>query len=204
MNQRGSIGIYLLFSIAIAAAAGYGVYRFMRDHKDAWASNKDDDAATTKQASAPAPKPTSMPAPAPAPVPEVVEAEPAIDPMSEAMKLAESRIVEPVLDAATDESPVFGTPGISGGIERGSVERRFKPRAAMLQRCWERSDAGAGSIHVSLRVEPDGKVSHIALSGGFDGLDDGFQACVMSALSFTFSATKDGNPAAVVQPIAFR
>lgn len=199
MNQRGSIGIYLLFSLVISIAAGYGVYRVIRDHKDAFAS-KNDDAPTTKQAAAPAPRPAAVPAP-PIEVPEAMPPEPAIDPMSAAMELAESRAVDATIDQASDESPVFGTPGISGAIERGSVERRFKPRAAILQHCWERSDAGAGSLRVAMQVAPDGKVSHMTLSGGWD---DGFQACVMSALTFSFSATKDGNPAAVVQPIAFR
>jgi hypothetical protein len=199
MNQRGSIGIYLLFSIAISAAAGYGVYRFMRDHKDAFASTNDDDAATTQQASAPTPKPAV--APTPAAEPEVIEPELPSDPMKAAMLLAESRAVNPNTEATMEESPVFGIPGIEGGIERGSVERRFKPRAAILQRCYERSGGEPGQVRVKLQVEPDGKLSHIELSAGWD---DGFQACVMSALNFQFSATKDGNPAAVVQPIAFR
>jgi hypothetical protein len=203
VSQRGGVGLYLLFSIVISIAAGYGVYHFMKQHPDAFASpNKsDDESATSKPGKSSATNPS---VPAPTPTPPVEEAipvpEPAVDPMAAAMTLAESNAENPTPSDA-DVSPVFGTAGISGGIERGAVERRFKPRAAILQRCFERSSSEPGVLRVSMEVTRDGKVSKLTLSPGWD---DGFQACVTSALNFTFSATKDGNPAAVVQPIAFR
>ena len=200
MNQRGSIGIYLMCSIVVSVAAGYGVYHWIKEHPDAFKKSDDEPAATTttKQATPTTPK-VAVPAP-PIDEPEAPTPAEEVDPMVVAMQIAEAHAVDPVPTEA-DESPVLGTPGISGGIERGAVERRFKPRAGILQRCFQRSGSEPGNVHVSMQVEPDGKISHLKLSAGWDA---GFEACVVSALNFTFSATKDGNPAAVVQPIAFR
>ncbi|HTL31661.1 MAG TPA: hypothetical protein VL326_00975 [Kofleriaceae bacterium] len=188
-----------MFSIAVSVAAGYGVYHWIKEHPDTFKKSDDEPAATTTTQQE---KPTTPKAAVPAPPidePEAPTPAEEVDPMVVAMQIAEARAVDPV-DIESQESPVFGTPGISGGLERGSVERRFKPRAAILQRCFQRGNGDPATLHVGLQVESDGKVSRVMLSTG----EDSFRQCVASALNFTFSATKDGHPAAVVQPIAFR
>ncbi|HUS30858.1 MAG TPA: hypothetical protein VMZ53_20245 [Kofleriaceae bacterium] len=203
-RQHGGIGMYLVFSVVISIGAGYGVYRWMHDNKSMW--QKSDDAATTRTAPAGSKKPANAAVTVPVPAPEPAVAVPdEADPIAEESPavLAASRARDAIVDAESDGSPVFGTPGIAGGIEAGSVGRRFRPRAEMLQRCFERNGGGeSGSVRVTLMVEPTGKITQIRVD---DRWGEGFAACVMTALNgVTFSATSDRESAVVVQPIAFR
>lgn len=192
MNQRGSVSLYLLFSLAASVAAGIGAYVWIRDHKPAEAAA--DDTPHVVSAAKPAqhePDPT----PAPQPEPEVVPEAPTTT------SLAEQRAVDPIIDPNSEVSPVFGLPGVDGAIERSSIDRRFKARAALLQRCWERSESDPGKLHVTLAVAANGHIDQVKMS---EGWNEGFEACVISLLSnMSFSGTRDGHPATVVQPIAF-
>lgn len=199
MNQRGSVGIYLLFSLIVATAAGYGAYHYIREHKSQFQS--DEEAATTTTAPPPAKKPKPAPVPE-APVPEApVPVAPEEPPPTQSLAMqAAEKAIDPVVDPADYNTPNFGTPGIAGGIEKGSVLRRFKAHAEQLQTCYEHAGPFDGSVRVTLEVAPTGKLTKVSLDDG----DDGFQACAISALDISFSATKDGKPAAVVQPIHFQ
>lgn len=191
MNERGSVGIYLLFSVIVAAAAGYGAYHYIHEHKSEF---QHEEQAST----APAPKkqPTApTPAPAPDPIPEVPVV-PEQAPMESPAMVAARLAVDPI---DSSESPSFGTPGVVGGIEKRAVDRRFRPHAEQLQTCYEHASSFDGSVRVTLEVAANGKLTNISLDDG----DDGFQACAISALSFSFSPTKDGKPATIVQPIQF-
>lgn len=196
MNQRGSVGIYFLFSLLVAAAAGYGAYHYIHEHKSELQS--EEQASTAPAPKPPAPTTPAPPLPeAPVPAPEVPVVAPEVVAETPAL-IAARRAVDPIADQST--SPTFGTPGIAGGIEKGSVDRRFKPRAEQLQSCYENASSFDGSVRVMLEVDPSGKLARVSLDDG----DDGFQACVISVLDFGFSATKDGKPATIVQPIHFQ
>lgn len=192
MNQRGGVSLYLLFSLVASVAAGIGAYVWIRDHKPAQAAAADD---THHEVAAAKPTPHE-PDPAPQPEPDV-----APEPQPPTSSLAEQRAVDPIIDPNSDVSPVFGLPGIDGAIDRSSVDRRFKARAAMLQRCWERSGADPGKLRVTLTVAANGHIDHVTTTTGWN---DGLEACVNSLLSnMSFSGTRDGHPATVVQSIAF-
>lgn len=187
-RQRGSVVVYLLFSIALSIGAGYAVYILIRDHKPA-------EAATTQEAApapTPAPRPVAQP-PQPAPTP-VVEEPPA--PMS----VAEQRAVSPIVDPNYSSSPIMGVPGIDGGISRGSVDRRMRAHAVELQHCWEDAGDSPKTIRVTIHIDAAGRVSGATAS---PGLSPNAEACVLAIFSaLSFSAP--GKPAEVVQPIAFR
>jgi hypothetical protein len=195
MTERGNVSVYLLFSLAASIAAGVGAYRLIRDHKPAEAVADDD---VRHEVAAPKP---AHDAPAPTPAPEA-EPEAAPSAPTPTMSLAEQRAVDPITDPNSDASPVFGLPGIDGAIERSSVERRFRSRAPLIQRCWERSESDPGKVRVTLSVAANGHIDEVTLS---DGWNEGLQACVVSLLStMSFSGTRDGHHATVVQPIAFQ
>jgi len=194
MNQRGGISLYLVFSLAAAVAAGIGAYAWIRKHKPAEASADDRPHAVTTA------KPAHHEAPpTPAPQPEpAVEPTPAERPMS----LAERRAEDPVVDPNSRVSPVFGLPGIDGAMERSSVDRRFRARAKLLQQCWDHSASDEGTVYVTLAVEPNGHIKQVTLS---EGWNESFQSCVTSLMNaMSFSGTRDGHPAEVVQPVAFQ
>jgi hypothetical protein len=200
MNQRGSVVLYFLFSIVVSIAVGVGVYSWMRENKGMFESKNDD---STQSASTKPPTVTkkAQPVNEPPAVVEYAEAVPVEDPVPENQSIAESRAVDPVVVIDSDDTPVFGVPGIDGGIERGSVERRFKPRGPMLQRCFDDSDGSINRLRVTMNVQPNGKVALVTLN---DGWDAAFQECAISALNFTYSPTRDGKPATIVMPLAFR
>jgi hypothetical protein len=161
-------------------------------------ATKNDD-STTNEAKAPITKSKTIDTSDPMPEP-AVPVSPPDNPIHEGMLLAEARAIPPN-DEQSEGSPLFGVAGIEGGLERGSIERRFKPRAQILQRCFERNGSEPGLLWVKMQVAPDGKISEMTLTSD---ASDSFQACVMAALNFTFSPTRDGENAYVVQPIAFR
>jgi hypothetical protein len=194
MNQRGSVGIYFLFSAIVAAAAGYGAYHYIREHKSAFQSDEQASTSPTPKPKAPTPAPAPSPDPTTeAPMPPAPEvAAPTESPAIMAGRLA----IDPT---DSSESPSFGTAGVVGGIEKRAVDRRFRPHAEQLQTCYEHASSFDGSVRVTMEVQPNGKLAKVSLDNG----DDGFQACVIAALNVSFSATKDGLPATIVEPIHF-
>ena len=197
MRERGSVAVYLLFAIVASIAAGVGAYTWLRDHQP---PPGDNDEATTPVASdeaPPSPRKTtkaSVPA-APVAAPVAEDPVPAPPPVS----LAEQRAVDPIVDPNSDVSPVFRLAGIDGTVERGSVDRRFKPRAADLQDCFENNDPNVGVVRVTLTIATNGRITELKVSDGRPA----FRDCIRRLFtSVTFSPNKSG--ATVVQPIAFR
>lgn len=185
MNQRGSVVLYLLVSIALSIGTGYGVYAWIRDHKSAAP-------APVEVKTEPPPRPAL--APQPQPLPDVPPAEP--PPMS----VAEQRAVNPIVDADSNVSPVMGLPGIDGPIERGSVDRRMRVKGLALQSCYERNGDSPTTIRMTMFVDERGHVTKTSVS---KGLSDATEACILSVLD-SISFSPQGKPAEVVQPIAFR
>jgi hypothetical protein len=184
VNQRGSVAAYLLFSIAASIATGYGVYAVIRDNKSA---------------TPPTPRPVrEAPPPAPAAAP-VVDDEPP-PPPPPPQSLAQQRAVDPTVEAGDIISPVMGTPGIEGPIERGSVDRRMRAKSLALQSCWERNGDQRVTVRMTMLVDEDGRVTSASVS---PGLTVATEACIVSVLG-SLSFTSPGKPAEVVQPIAFR
>ena len=183
--QRGSIVLYLLFSIALSIGAGYGVYAYLRDHKSA-------EPTPTVKAEAPTPRPVVQAQP--------VAAVPDVEPPAPTPSVAEQRAVNPIIDPDNPITPVMGIPGIEGAIERGAVDRRFRAKARALQVCFDNNGQEHTTIHATLLVDERGRVTSARVS---PGLSVGTEACVLSVLSsINFSAP--GQPAEVVLPIAFR
>ena len=178
MSQRGSVGVYLLFSIAAAIASGYGVYAWMHGHKP--------HAAPVVEA-APPPKPAPRPVSAPTPV-----AQPA---PVEVPSLAEQRAVDP---PSTGTSPAMGVPGIDGPIERGSVDRRMRAKSRALQMCWD--GERPTTVHVTLLVDGNGRVTSTRIS---PALSMATSKCIANVFA-TISFSAFGQPSEIVQPIAFR
>lgn len=192
--NRGSVALYLLFSIAISIAAGYGVYRLVL-------AQREEDAARAarspvQRAAAPTPRPVAAP----------VEPAPVEDPPP--LSVAEQRAVDPDIDGDGDGAAagaLLGMPGIDGAMPRDSIERRFRARLAWWNRCYERSATAGedrGVVHIAFRIEPDGSLVEPRITGGFN---DGFTACLLSvAGAISFSGPRDGKPVNVVYPIGFR
>lgn len=186
MSQRGSIVVYLLFSIVVSIGAGYGVYVLIRDHKSAPATSE------VKAEPPPRPRPVAPPQP--------VEAEPAVEPPAPPVSIAEQRAVNPIIDPEYTSSPVMGVPGIDGPIARGSVDRRMRARSVELQRCWESDGDPAKTIHATMHVDAAGRVTSTSVT---PGLSADTEACVLAVLS-SISFSPQTKPSEVVQPIAFR
>lgn len=186
MSQRGSVGLYLLFSIALSIGTGYGVYTFIRDHKSP----------------EPAPNEVNIPPPPPRPTvvkpPETPQIEAPVEPP--AMSLAEQRAVNPIVDADGNVSPVMGLPGIDGPIERGSVDRRMRVKGLALQSCFERNGDAPTTVHMTMLVDERGHVTKTSVT---PGLSAATEACILTVLD-SISFSPPGKPAEVVQPIAFR
>lgn len=182
VSQRGSVGVYLVFSIALSIGAGYGVYAYLHEHKSAEA--------------APQPIKTET-----APTPRHVTPPPAVQPEPEAapppMSLAEQRASDPMIDPNSDVSPISGLPGIDGSIERGAVERRFRAKSKALQACVADERA---TIHATLMVDERGHVTKTSVT---PGLSADAESCVLGVLG-SISFSPPGKPAEVVLPIAFR
>ena len=194
-RQRGSIVIYLLFSIVISIGAGYVAYHLIHENKSKWADTGETKPSVKRPAIATARVPVPVPEPA-----EVVAPVEEVTPQQTTAMIAASRAVDPIVDPLADVSPVFGVPGIVGGIERGAVERRFKPRGELLQKCYDDYGDTQKTLRVTLQVDPSGKLMNVNLTGGWSVQ---FEACVTAALKFNFSPTRDGDSAVIVQPIAF-
>lgn len=185
MNERGSVVVYLLCSIAVSIGAGYGVYAYIRDHKSA-------EPAPTVRADAPSPKTVVQPQP--------VVAAPEVEPPAPTPSVAEQRAVNPIVDDSSDVSPVMGLPGIDGAIERGAVDRRFRAKSKALQTCFDNNGQERTTIHASLLVDERGHVTSARVSSG---LSLGTESCVLSVLS-SISFSPPGKSAEVVLPLAFR
>lgn len=199
--NRGSVALYLLFSITLSIAAGYGVYRVMHAQHVREASASPSRTTTT-------PKPErdlSSAAVAPPPIEEAAAApEPEdVEPPTGTSE-AERRAIDPDIEGdATSARVLLGMPGIIGAMPRDSVQRHFRARSAPLQRCYDHFVEGGkrGVIHMRFRIDTDGKL----LDPRVAGFNAQFNDCVASlARSIRFSEPRDGQLVEVVYPIGFR
>jgi hypothetical protein len=191
-RQRGSVALYLLFSIAASVAAGYAVYLVLRDRKQASA---DDHVADVTPA-----RPVVRSEPMPPP--------PAAEPVEEqAVDAAEQSAVAPNLTAdPTKDNVLFGTPGIAGGLEVEQVERTIKRYSVRYERCMrrakERGVIPRGELRVTLVLAADGKVDYAV--GKPTNLDEELAVCVVDVIdSLRFDKSSDGAKVKVVYPMAF-
>lgn len=189
MNQRGSVGLYFMFSIVFAIATGYGVYAWMREHKPAPEPPRPQRVVREQQP--------------PAPVqPEVIEATPPVPVPVPAVErsVADQRAVDPVVNEASVTSPAMGVPGIDGAIERGSVDRRMRAKSLALQSCWEQTGDPRVTVRMTMHVDADGRVTSANVSPGLTAPTESCIVAVLSSLSFT----SPGRETEIVVPIAFR
>ncbi|HEY5947972.1 MAG TPA: AgmX/PglI C-terminal domain-containing protein [Kofleriaceae bacterium] len=190
--QRGSVALYLLFSIVAATAAGYATYVVLRDRKSSVAEAE------------PAP-PRPLPAPRAQPAAEqaeLVEAtEPAAVDSAERDALAPDDIVEPARDTV-----LLGKPGVAGDLDAASVERTVKRYLVRYDRCMRRAHEhhgiARGSLRVTLVIGETGNVDYA--SGAPTNVDDDLAACVVDVMKkLKFDKPGDGAKVKVVYPIAF-
>ena len=192
-RERGSIALYLLFSIAASIAAGYGVYLLIRDRRVAAA----DDAVAESAPARAAPRPEPMPA---TPVVEATETAGAPDPAELAAVEADADIV------LAKDTVLFGTPGVAGGLEVGDIERTIKRYSVRYERCMrrakERGITPRGTLRLTFVVAADGNVAYA--TGKATNLDDELASCVVDVVKkLRFDKSTDGAPVKVVYPMAF-
>jgi len=190
-NQRGNVAVYLLFSLAAATGAGYGVYRLMRDHKPAVA----DEHVDVQTAQAPTPRPT------PAPVDEQ-PAEPA-----QAVDIAEASAVAPedIADPPKD-TVVLGRPGVAGALDADSVERMVKRYIGRYDRCirhtHEKYRMRRGSLRVTFVIGATGNVDYASAQA--TDVEEDLANCVLDVIKkLRFDKSSDGAKVKVVYPMAF-
>ncbi|HEX5060212.1 MAG TPA: AgmX/PglI C-terminal domain-containing protein [Kofleriaceae bacterium] len=191
-NQRGNVAVYLLFSLAVATGAGYGVYRLMRDHKPAVAANDHVDVQT-------APAPT--PRPSHAPSDELpVEPPQAVDP-AENTAVAPEDIADPPKDTV-----LLGTPGVAGGLEPASVERMVKRYVGRYDRCMrhthEKYRMRRGALRVTFVINATGSVDYASAQA--TDVEEDLANCVLDVFKkLRFDKSSDGAKVKVVYPMAF-
>jgi hypothetical protein len=192
-RQRGSVVLYLLFSIAASIAAGYGVYLLLRERNHASAATPD--VAEAPPARAPAPRPV---APEPTPVadtpPDLIEPD-----------AAERGAVAPEIADVDKDAVLLGTPGVSGGLEAAQVERTIKRYTVRYERCMrrskERGEEPRGELRLTLVLGPDGDVEFA--TGKPTNLSDELASCIVDVVQkLRFDKTSDGMKAKVVYPLA--
>ena len=188
---RGSIGLYLLFSLAASVAVGYGVYVLIRERSKASA----DDSVVER----PVPvRPVSAPVVAPPAVPD--------DPQPPAVDVAERDAVEPeaIAEPAKD-TVLFGRPGVAGALEPAAVERTIKRYLVRFDRCArkarERDAVPRGEMRLTFVIAADGDVEYVS---GKTTADDELSNCVLDLVKkLRFDKSTDGAMVKVVYPIAF-
>jgi hypothetical protein len=190
-RQRGSIALYLLFSIAASVATGYAVYLVMRDRRLAVANDVVAEPAPVR----------AVPRPEPIAEPTV-----AVPPVEAAADTAELDAVEPNLIASATDAVLLGTPGVAGGLAPANVERTIKRYSVRYERCMrrarERGVTPGGSLRLTLVIAADGAVDYA--TGQPTNVDEELAACVVDVVKkLRFDRSSDGAKIKVVYPIAF-
>lgn len=205
-RQRGSIALYLLFSIAAAVATGYGAYRVIRTQR------LESEAAEALAAARRPPRANVAPPPGPT-VPLATPAEvPPEVPIDEEMVVeptdsAEARAVDP--DAFADpakDTVVYGTPGVSGGLTAAAVERTVMRYSVRIERCLrktrEQYRVRRGTVRTTVDVDAQGRV--LVVTAKLDNAHHILGDCVLDVFRrLRFDATSDGGEARIVYPIVF-
>lgn len=192
MNQRGSIGVYLLFSIVVATAAGYGVYALLRARpQDAG------DAEVTQARAEPHAVMPVRPAPPPPEPPEVIP---------EDGGPAERGAIAPAgIEAPDEDTVLLGTPGVAGALEPAQVDRTMKRYMVRWERCMrrarERDELPDGVLSLSFVIAGDGSVSGMSYRAS---VEDSLAVCVTDVVKkLRFDKPVDGADVRVVVPMRF-
>lgn len=202
---RGSVVLYLLFSIAVATASGILVYFAIRDYRIAKAEA--DARAPKPREQRPEPFEETVAVAEPTPTVEAVEAEPppTVDPFDVADSLA---IAPPELDQSpATNAPIFGSPGIEGTSDKAEVDRTLRRYASRLQRCFEKALAKnprtSGATRFRFTIDRDGKVGAVT-SQATSRIDPLLTTCAGEVIAkLRFARPTDGDVARVVFPIDF-
>lgn len=205
-RQRGSIVLYLLFSLAAAIATGYGAYRVIRTQR------LEREAAAAHAAATRPPRASVAPAQEPSSPTEVPPEVPPEVPIDEEMVVeptdsAEARAVDP--DAFADpakDTVVYGTPGVTGGLTAASVERTVMRYSARIERCLrkarEQYRVRRGTVRAAVDVDAQGRV--LSVTAKLDNAEEVLGDCVIDVFRrLRFDATSDGGRARIVYPIVF-
>lgn len=209
-RERGSVALYMLFSLVLATAVGYVTWRSIRDARLSAAREA---AASPRPMAHAASRPVIPTEPADhrmepmAPVAAApVAAEQAVDP-SDTLDPADMDSMMPADVPASDRDIVaFGTPGIAGDLDRASIERTFKRYTNRFERCVrkarEKNEAHRTDMRVRFQVTAEGAVEQ--LEARSDTLERVLSTCVMELVQkLHFDKPGDGNTARVVYPILF-
>ena len=183
-RERGNAALAVIGALAISAGVGVGVYVAIKNQRQA-SADAADSVVTPPAKTAPPPEPTPTPEPeAPVAPPDPPAAPPA--------DKAESTAIEP----SGDE--MIGTAGIDGELESNAVGLTIGTAAQKLARC---EVALGGAIRVTLQVNRRGGVDSATAAGS----DEALGTCAAKVLQqLRFPRTRDGNPAKVVVPLAFK
>lgn len=185
-GERGHAALWVIGSLAVSIAAGFGVYLVIKDQRAA--------AAEAARNAPPEPEPTPTPSPEPAPVPEPPMA-PTDEPTVPAVPVDRAEA-----DAVDPATGMFGTPGIDGALDKEVVVQLVMATEPKLTKCFKDNATTGGVVRVMLMLNRRGGVTTIAASG----VDDALDRCIETVLRpMRFGKTTDGNPAKVVFPIAF-
>jgi hypothetical protein len=196
VNQRGNITLYLLFSLAVSAAVGYGVYVLLRDSSRGVAHAADGDIAPARSAQAerrveaPAPEEAAPPAP--------------LDEGGDAADRA--AVAPPPLDGSAEDTVVLGVPGVAGALEPAQIERTIKRYMVRWQRCMRRQQERApltarGDLRVELVIASDGSVVY---TRSRSAVPEELARCVLDVVGkLRFDQPTDGGKVSVVYPMAF-
>ncbi len=184
--------MYLLFSLAAAIAAGYGVYRLLRERK-APPANETAEAPPVRR---PSPRPAAPVEPTPVAAPPSDLIEPGA---------AERAAIAPEIGELDEDAVLLGTPGTSGGLEAAQVERTVKRYTVRYERCMrrasERGEHPRGELRVTLVIAADGSVDFV--TGKPTNLSDELATCIVDVIKkLRFDKTSDGMKVKAVFPMA--
>ena len=192
MSQRGNIALYLLFSLAVSTAVGYGVYALLRDRpRMAEAADEVPRAAEPRRVT-----PVGAPAAAPDVEPNVA---PAVEP-------ADRQAVAPAdVEAGDEDAVLLGTPGVVGALEASAVERTMKRYHVRWERCMrrarERHEAARGDLRLAFDIAGDGSVARISYQAT---VEDALATCVTDVVKrLRFDRPADAALVKVVVPMRF-
>jgi hypothetical protein len=195
VNQRGNITLYLLFSLAVSTAVGYGVYVLLRDSSRGMAHASDGDIAPTRAAQAD--RRVEQPAPPPAePAPVDGDEDPA----------DRNAVAPPPIEDPAEDTVVLGVPGVAGALAAAQIERTIKRYMVRWERCMRRQQERApltvrGDLRVELVIASDGNVVY---TRSRSAVPEELAQCVLDVVGkLRFDKPEDGGKVSVVYPMAF-
>jgi hypothetical protein len=196
-RERGSIALYLLFSLAAAIATGYAAYRVIREQR------LQSEAMQVASATRPAP---ARPLPAPRPL-DPLEPTPDVDSTPPVTDAADLAAVDPDdFEDPEKDTVVYGIPGIAGALTIDAVSRTVKRYANRFDRCLrktrEQYSVRRATVRVTVDVDAQGKV--LLATAKLQDAEQYLAECVLDVFrKLRFDAPSDRAPARIVYPIVF-